>query len=222
MFAAVMGGSSTTVTNQNPFRVQFDANQSGTAGYVVLRLNATHSAVGSGPKLLQTWEFAGIQRSIVNNSGSIGIGITGSVPLSASLHISGASNSNLLWAQSPSLSSILFVTGSGRVGIGTNNPSQLLSVVDGGNSKLLIGTNVSIQTSALDSWIYLFSDPAGSKYIRIDAAQTSISPPRYAPVVPAKEIYGNTADDYALGTPDYWMEILLNGSVVLIPCYSPG
>jgi len=159
--------------------------------------------------------------SILFVSGSGNIGINTLAP-SAKLHISGASADRLLHVGSPSQANILFVTGSGKVGIGTNDPSQLLSVVDGSNSKLLIGTNVSIQTSALDSWIYLFSDPAGSKYIRIDAAQTSNSPLRYVPASPAKEIYGNTADDYALGTPDYWMEILLDGSVVLIPRYSPG
>ena len=159
--------------------------------------------------------------SILFVSGSGNIGINTLAP-SAKLHISGASADRLLHVGSPSQANILFVTGIGKVGIGTNNPSQLLSVVDGGNSKLLIGTNVSIQTSALDSWIYLFSDPAGSKYIRIDAAQTSNLPPKYVPTSPANNIYGNTADDYALGTPDHWMEIKLNGNVVLIPCYSPG
>ena len=85
MFGVVMGGSSTTQTKQNPLRVEFNANQGGTAGYAVLRLNATHTTVGSGPKLLQTWEFAGVERSVVNITGSIGVGIT--TP-SASIHIS--------------------------------------------------------------------------------------------------------------------------------------
>ena len=85
MFGMVMGGTSTTQVRQNPLRIQFDASQGGTAGYAVLRLNATHTTVGSGPKLLQTWEFAGIQRSVVNITGSIGVGIT--TP-SASIHIS--------------------------------------------------------------------------------------------------------------------------------------
>ncbi|NDD85731.1 hypothetical protein EBZ38_15825, partial [bacterium] len=85
MFGVVMGGTSTTQTKQNPLRVEFNANQGGTAGYAVLRLNATHTTVGSGPKLLQTWEFAGVERSVVNITGSIGVGIT--TP-SASIHIS--------------------------------------------------------------------------------------------------------------------------------------
>jgi hypothetical protein len=135
MFGVVMGGTATAVS-QNPMRVQFDANQSSTAGYIVLRLNATHTAVGSGPKLLQTWEFAGTQRSVVDISGSIGIGMTGSVPLSASLHISGANTANLLRIQSPASSSILFVSGSGNIGMGLTVPSAQLHISGASNSVL--------------------------------------------------------------------------------------
>ena len=84
MLGMVMGGTINTGI-QNPLRVQFNANQTSTAGYTVLRLNATHTAVGTGNKLLQTWEFGGVQRSVVNITGSIGVGIT--TP-SASIHIS--------------------------------------------------------------------------------------------------------------------------------------
>jgi hypothetical protein len=131
----VMGGTATAIS-QNPMRVQFDANQSSTAGYVVLRLNATHTTVGSGPKLLQTWEFANVQRSVVDISGSIGIGMTGSVPLSASLHISGANTANLLRIQSPASSSILFVSGSGNIGMGLTVPSAQLHISGASNSVL--------------------------------------------------------------------------------------
>lgn len=80
-----MGGTGTV--NQNPMSITFNANQSttGGGGYTVLRLNATHTTVGTGSKLLQTWEFGGTQRSVVNITGSIGVGIT--TP-SASVHIS--------------------------------------------------------------------------------------------------------------------------------------
>ena len=87
MFNVTMGGASATLI-QNPMKIQFDANQNPTSGsgYIVLRLNATHApTAGTGSKLLQTWEFAGVQRSVVNITGSIGVGITAP---SASVHIS--------------------------------------------------------------------------------------------------------------------------------------
>jgi hypothetical protein len=220
MFNIVMGGSSITQPNQNPLRVQFNSSQGGSAGYVALRVNATHTTVGTGLKLLQTWEFTGATQSAMDISGSLGLGITSPT---ARLHLSSSTNTSvLLRADSPTLSNILFVTGSGRVGIGTDTPSELFSVIKNGNSKILAGDNVSIQTSAVDQWIYLFSDPSAGKYLNIDATQDSNPPPRYLPAVPAKEIYGQNADDFALGTPDYWMEIKLNGIVVLIPCYIPN
>ena len=86
MFNVSMGGTGTV--NQNPMSITFNANQSttGGGGYTVLRVNATHATTaGTGSKLLQTWEFGGVQRSVVNITGSIGVGIT--TP-SASVHIS--------------------------------------------------------------------------------------------------------------------------------------
>jgi hypothetical protein len=260
MFGVVMGGTATAIS-QNPMRVQFDANQSSTAGYVVLRLNATHTAVGSGAKLLQTWEFAGTRLNVVSSSGDMGIGIT--TP-SASLHISGANTANLLRIQSPASSSILFVsgsgrvgigtplptaslhisgaaadrllhvsspsqanilfvTGSGRVGIGTSTPDELLSVVRSGNPKIIAGDNVGIQTNP-GEWIHLFSDPANSKYILINADQTS-NPPPLTTASTAKNGYGIVGNENYLAEPDYWMEIKLGAAgegIVLIPCYLPG
>jgi hypothetical protein len=126
---------SSTNTIQNTLRVQFDANQNPTSGsgYTVLRVNATHaSTAGTGSKLLQTWEFGNVTQSVMNISGSLGLGLT--TP-SASLHISGASTANLLRIESPSAANALFVSGSGRVGIGTTTPRELLHVA-GGNIAL--------------------------------------------------------------------------------------
>ncbi len=128
-------------------RVQFDANQSSTAGYIVLRLNATHTAVGSGAKLLQTWEFAGTQLNVVSSSGAMGIGIT--TP-SASLHISGANTANLLRIQSPASSSILFVSGSGNIGMGLTVPSAQLHISGASNSALF-----EIDSPAVNNIIYV-------------------------------------------------------------------
>ena len=128
MFSATMTGTSTTLV-QNPVRIQFNANQSsaGGGGYTVLRLNATHaSTAGTGSKLLQTWEFGGVAQSVMDISGSLGIG-TGSAP-SARLFISGANNQSLLQVSSPTNANILFVSGSGNIGIGTTNPIVKLHI----------------------------------------------------------------------------------------------
>jgi hypothetical protein len=88
MFNITIDKGTATSGIQNPLRVQFTANQNSLSGsgYTVLRVNATHNTTaGTGSKLLQTWEFGSVQRSVVNITGSIGVGIT--TP-SASIHIS--------------------------------------------------------------------------------------------------------------------------------------
>jgi hypothetical protein len=84
--------------------------------------------------------------------------------------------------------------------------------------------NVGIHTTAPTEWIYLSTTPSAGKYLNIDAAQTSNNPPDYGPGGGGgvDRIIGNTQDNYALGTPDYWMEIKLNGGIVLIPAYLPA
>jgi hypothetical protein len=66
-----------------------------------------------------------------NSSGSFGIGT--STP-AASLHISGASSNVLLEIDSPAVNNILFVSGSGNVGINTASPTTPLFVKGRGNS----------------------------------------------------------------------------------------
>ncbi|NDC25908.1 MAG: hypothetical protein EBZ49_17505, partial [Proteobacteria bacterium] len=207
---------------QSALVISQSVNQSSTAGYTALVVNANEISTGSGNKLLQSWQFNGTNQTVINNSGSIGVGID--TP-SASLHISGASNSNLLRIQSPASSSILFVTGSGRVGIGTDTPSELFEVVRSSVTKIVAGTNVGIQTGSAAEWIHLSSDPASSKYIRIDATQTSLAPPfgNSSTDYNSAKVYGAVDYNSILSFPDYWMEIKLGaaGGVVLIPCYLP-
>jgi hypothetical protein len=63
--------------------------------------------------------------------GNIGVGFTPTsdvAQVSASIHITGSSTTSLLRIDSPTINNILFVTGSGRVGIGTGTPTSTLDV----------------------------------------------------------------------------------------------
>ena len=172
--------------------------------------------------LMRVQSTTGAEYFFISASGNVGVGL---LTPSARLHVSGANNQSLLRVSSPSASAALFISGSGNVGIGTETPTGVIDVFQGGNSRILVKADdgfVGIQQPSPTERIHITSDPATSKYLRIDAAQATNPPPRYLPVVPAKEIYGQNADDFALGTPDYWMEIILNGNIVLIPCYLPN
>ena len=69
------------------------------------------------------WGPGGSSNYLYSVNGDFGIGV-GAITPSARLHISGASSANLLRIDSPASSSILFVSGSGQVGIGTASPSS--------------------------------------------------------------------------------------------------
>jgi hypothetical protein len=277
-------------------------------------------------------ETSGSVRMTINSSGRVGIGTT--TP-TAELHISGASNSNLLRVGSPTNANILFVSGSGNVGINTTSPMAFFSgsggvfssgegnivptltifqsssatglnaaglqIVGSGSSALAaarlniltmgdkyaylnIGTSgsgtennywefakrpssalhslllsnysngvyqssimslspgantsiigssdqillegstgyIGLQTAVpgTSDWIHLHSKPNDGNYINIDATQTSNPPP--LTTATAKHGYGIITNAYYLAEPDYWMEIKLDGNIVLIPCYLPA
>ena len=153
MFGMTMGGTSTSAI-QNPLRVEFNANQNATSGsgYIVLRLNATHATTaGTGSKLLQSWEFGGTRLSVMDLSGSLGIG-TGSTP-PAKLFISGASNQALFKIDSPAVNNIIYVSGSGRVGIGTGTPTNTLQV-NGGITATSITASIISASSGITASQY--------------------------------------------------------------------
>ena len=87
------------------------------------------------------------QEAIVVSGSRTGMGTA--LP-QAELHISGANNDSLFRIQSPASSSILFVSGSGNVGIGTLTPTQKVSV-DNGNVGFTSGFGLSWDSNT--EWI---------------------------------------------------------------------
>ena len=79
------------------------------------------------------------QEAIIVSGSRNGMGIA--TP-QAELHISGANNDSLFRIQSPASASIMFVSGSGLVGIGTATPTQKISV-DNGNVEFTSGFGIS-------------------------------------------------------------------------------
>ena len=139
--------------------------------------------------------------------------------------ITGSNNANLLRVSSPSASAALFISGSGNVGVGTATPAGLIDIFQGGNSRILVTTDngfVGLQQSFPTEQIHITSDPVNGKYLQIDAGQTS-NAPRQVVDSPATAIIGSAAGDSTvyLSEPRWWMEIKLDGNIVLIPCYQP-
>ena len=104
------------------------------------------------------------------------------------------------------------------------SPGANTSTIGSSNQILLEGSTgyIGLQTNTpgTSDWIHLHSKPSDGNYINIDATQTSNSPPLTAAT--AKTGYGITTNSYFLAEPDYWMEIKLDGVIVLVPCYLPA
>jgi hypothetical protein len=86
-------------------------------------------------------------------AGNVGIG---TLSPSASLHISGSSNSALLEIDSPAVNNILYVSGSGNVGIGTGTPARTLEVNGTiGTSADGLGRGITMGTAVVGGSSYL-------------------------------------------------------------------
>lgn len=84
-------------------------------------------------------------------------------------------------------------------------------------------TGVGVHVDPTD-WIHLSTGPSDGKYLNIDASQNAPAPFEFNPSGGGNSVaklYGPGNDANALGTPHYWMEIKLDGQIVLIPCYEP-
>jgi hypothetical protein len=81
-------------------------------------------------------------------------------------------------------------------------------------------TGVGIQVDPA-AWIHLSSDPAASKWLRIDATRNALAPDERN-WTPDTGIGNTVYGSKYLAEPNYWMEIYLGTNLVLVPCYSQG
>jgi hypothetical protein len=90
----------------------------------------------------------------ISSSGNVGVGLTNP---SARLHVSGASNSVLFEIDSPAVNNIIYVSGSGRVGINTSSSLATgLSIFQQSSSFM------SPETAPTGSGLYVFSSGSGN------------------------------------------------------------
>jgi hypothetical protein len=118
-----------------------------------------------GPITLRPGNTSGAD--LLTATGSfIGIGLPNPT---ASLHISGASSAALLEIDSPAVNNILFVTGSGRVGIGTSNPINLFDVFVTAS----VGSSVpiaSLRTTATSGYLSFHNWTSPVEIARIESS----------------------------------------------------
>ena len=184
------------------------------------------------------FETSGSVRMTISSSGNVGIGMatpsfrldvsgsakfgTGSVGFASGLgQIHAVDRTGAYITATQTTGSVVTFMGADNNGgiVGTYSSHDF--VIRSNNSdKIYVQTsNIGIQTTPSE-WIHLSSEPASNQYLQIDAALNSTVP---APVTGnASKGYGIVANNYYLAEPDYWMEIKLNGTIVLIPCYTPA
>jgi hypothetical protein len=135
----------------------------------------------------------GADSGFVYSGSRVGIGIA--TP-SASLHISGSSNSILLEVDSPAANNILYISGSGNVGIGTSNPSVKLQV-NGVTRFQDPGSNSAIvMTYGTGGWIQVI-DTGNTEAIRLRTGGAS---------------YINTGQSFLIGTTTDSARLTVRGS----------
>ena len=102
-----------------------------------------------------------ISTNLVNtNSASFGSGFTPT----ARVHISGASNSNLLRVSSPSATNALFVSGSGNVGIGTTTPQRRFEVSNGSTTGIVASFGAQISNNNLSGISFGYAEASHTNY----------------------------------------------------------
>ncbi|NBP03535.1 MAG: hypothetical protein EBU90_26270, partial [Proteobacteria bacterium] len=183
-----LGNASTDTASINAGRVNILNLPAGTTELAVLvtgsggqvftraidsRTFGTTLVDGSGTQNYITRWSSGtsITTSSIYESGSrIGIGV-GAVLPNAVLHISGANNSNLLEVDSVSKTNILFVSGSGLVGIGTGTPQADLHI---STSQAQTNTAFLVHGTNKDSASFSIANSTGIVQVLTQGANASM------------------------------------------------
>ncbi len=132
----------------------------------------------------------------------------------AKLHISGASNSGLFEIDSPAVNNIIYVSGSGRVGIGTNNPTNTLQVVGGVTATSFTGSLFGTSSWAVNAQTASFL-PVGTYSITSSWATNALTASNITPSIT------NNTDNRVLtatggGTINGESNLTFDGSVLTV------
>jgi hypothetical protein len=82
-------------------------------------------------------------------------------------------------------------------------------------------TGVGVHTDP-SAHIHLSTDPATSKWLRIDATRNALAPDERNNGAPDTGVGSLVNNGKYLAEPNYWMEIYLGTVKVLVPCYTEG
>ena len=131
----------------------------------VVQTDGTYLADGTG-SILQTLNItASYASNAFPYTGSAQI--TGSLGITGYFRITGSSSDALLNIDSPTSSSILFISGSGRVGIGTDNPLATFHIANSSSAAIRLqrmgSSTANINISAGNSRLEFTGDPAGAR-----------------------------------------------------------
>ena len=111
--------------------------------YAIYQNSAGRTILNTGASQAMYFRINESNKAILDSSGQFGIGTTSAQSL---LHVSSSGDEALLSVDGATNGNVLFVTGSGRVGIGTDSPSEALSVIGdiSGSGDLLLGGKIGL------------------------------------------------------------------------------
>ena len=111
--------------------------------YAIYQNSSGLTILNTGASQAMYFRINNSNKATLDSSGQFGIGTTSAQSL---LHVSSSGDEALLQVDGATNGNVLFVTGSGRVGIGTDSPSEALSVIGdiSGSGDLLLGGKIGL------------------------------------------------------------------------------
>ena len=209
----VSGSGNVGIGSSTPFQRLYVAGDIGLQGASFLNL-----AGDQGSSRTTGFQFSGAtydkifvytNNTVVGNiSRDYGWGIGFSTQPSARLHVSGSSNSGLFRIDSPVLNNIIFVSGSGNVGIGTNLPTKRFEIFDGtaGDGLSIVRSTVTSQRIEL-----IPNDGTATALIKGGGNNKPFYIASWANGGTAQPLYFGT--NYTTGTNEVRMTISTTGNV---------